>query len=93
VKEATLLGQRIDLEKNGNKAARGRLNTSRSACGEIKMGILMGEEITFNAKWDFRKAEIKSILAYGLSATKQTNVMGGKLHTFVSKCMRIIVAK
>ena len=36
VKEATLLGQRIDLGKNGNKAAKDRLRKAKEACGEIK---------------------------------------------------------
>ena len=53
----------------------------------------MDKEITFRTKWDFRKAEIGSILKYGLSTTRQTNAMGSKLQIFTSKCLRNIVDK
>ena len=60
--------------------------------GEIKTRISMGKELTFETKWDLWKAAIGSILTYSLQ-TKQTTMMETKLQTFVSKCLRNIIAK
>ena len=46
VKGANLIGQEIAPCRNGNNAENDRLNKAKAARGEIKMGILTGEELT-----------------------------------------------
>ena len=53
----------------------------------------MGEELTFETKWDLWKAAIGSILTYSLTTTQQTAMVETKLQTFVSKCLRNIKDK
>ena len=57
-----------------------------------KTGLFTDKELTLKTKWDLWRAAIGSIPMYSLT-TKQTETMGTKLQTFVSKCMRNIVDK
>ena len=49
--------------------------------------------LTFKTQWDLWKAEIGSILKYGLSTTRQTQIMEIRLQIGDGKCLRTILDK
>ena len=50
VRETKPLGQKVDLCRNGNNAAKDRLSIAEAAWGGIIMGILLDKELTFKTK-------------------------------------------
>ena len=91
VTHGTLLGQQINMQGKTNQAIQARLNKAKGAWKIIKHRIFLDNQIKKKNRFDLWNAAIGSILKYGLTTLRSTEMMDRKIQQFTSRCMNEII--